>query len=165
MTILKGILVPSNEDEPAKVVEFEHDDLKALQGHVGGWVQMVGGTNPDMNFVFNEEGAVHRLPLNRRGTLLLWTYNSAFRDRDALSGDVVIVGPVDGSTGEQTGVPDELITLLFDTEKYRYLVQTIGETGWNGNGVTYDNWVDAFNGAQGLARRWTLVAEVTVVAA
>ncbi|ODR25790.1 DUF3846 domain-containing protein [Mycolicibacterium porcinum] len=165
MTVIKGILVRADESVPAELVEFEQRDLKALQGFVGGWIQIVEGTNPDLSFVFNEEGKHEGLPLNRRATLMLWTYNSAFRDQDVLVGDVVIIGPPDERTGETTGVPDELITLLFHTERYRYLVKTHPEGSWNGNGVTYDNWVDAYNGAQSLARRWKLVEEVMVVAA
>ena len=59
---------------------------------------------------------------------------------------------------------DDLIALFFETERYRYLVQTGGET-WDGNGVTYDNWVDAYNYGLALAKRWTLVTAVKVVAA
>lgn len=165
MTAIKGILIPADEAKDIELIEFDSHDLKALQGYVGGWVEIVKGFRPDINFAFNEESKVHGLPLNRRGTLMLWTHHSAFRNHDALAGDVVIMGPGDDESGEWTGVPDELVELLFNTERYRYLVKTYNEASWNGNGVTYTSWVDAYNGAQSLAHRWTLVEEVKVVAA
>ena len=164
MTVIKGILIPAEESDAATVVELEQGDLKAMQDCVGGYVQMVDGTNPDLTFVINEEGKVHNLPLNRRGTLMLWVHNNAFQGYDYFNGDVLVIGPADEETGESTSAPAELIELFFNTERYRYLVQTGGST-WDGNGVTYDNWVDAYNYGLALAKRWTLVTAVKVVAA
>lgn len=163
MTLIKGVLIFSDEEKPAEIVEFDQGDLAAMQRYVGGDIQMTEGFRPDMTFVYNEEGKVHNLPLNRLATLVLWTHHSAFRDADYLVGDVLIIGPANEVTGETTGVPDELVDLFFHTERYRYLVKTYGESSWNGNGVIYERWQDAYNGAQSLARRWTLVEEVKVV--
>lgn len=165
MTVIKGILVRADESVPAELVEFEQGDLKALQGFVGGWIQMVEGYRPPCTFVMNEEGKNIGLPLNRRATMALWVHHSEFIDRDVLAGDVLLLGPTDENTGETLGVPDELIELLFKTERYRYLVKTIGEDGWHGNGVIFDDWVRAYNDALSLARRWTLVERVKVVSA
>lgn len=165
MTAIKGILVHADETKPAEQVEFEQGDLKAMQRYVGGYIQMVEAFRPDCTFVMNEEGKVHGLDLNRRATLLLWTHHAEFRGQDVLNGDVLLIGPPDEKSGETQSVPDELVELLFNTEQYRYLVKTIGEEGWHKNGVTYDDWVAAYNGAQDLARRWALVEKVKVVAA
>lgn len=165
MTVIKAVLVPADEDKDIELVEIEQGNLEPIKQYVGGWVQMVEGFRPDITFALNEEGKVYGLPLNRRATLMIWTHHSAFRNRDVLAGDVLILGPADERTGDPVGVPDELIDLLFNTERYRYLVKTYGENSWNGNGVTYTDWLSAYNGAQSLARRWTLVEEVRVVAA
>ena len=82
MTVIKGILIPAEESDATTVVELEQGDLKAMQQCVGGYVQMVEGTNPGLTFVVNEEGKVHDLPLNRRGTLMLWVHNQAFQGYD-----------------------------------------------------------------------------------
>ncbi|WP_100503994.1 DUF3846 domain-containing protein [Mycobacteroides abscessus] len=165
MTVIKGVLIPADEDKPIELVEFDQSDLKAMQGYVGGWIQAVEGFRPPCTFIMNEEGKVNNLPLNRRGTLALWVHHAEFIDRDVLVGDVLLVGPADEETGDQLGVPDELVELLFNTEKYRYLVKTIGENGWHGNGIVLDDPWKAYNDALGLARRWTLVERVRVVAA
>lgn len=165
MTTIKGILVPSDDDVAPTVVEFEQGDLAALQRFVGGYVQFIDGFRPNCTFVINEEGKNESLPVNRRGTLALWVHHSEFMDRDFFVGDVLILGPADEKTGDTTGAPDELIELLFNTERYKYLVQVSSEQGWHGNGMTYENWVEAYNGALGLAKRWVLVERVKVVAA
>ena len=58
MTVIKGILIPAEESDAATVVELEQGDLKAMQDCVGGYVQMVDGTNPDLTFVINEDGKI-----------------------------------------------------------------------------------------------------------
>lgn len=165
MTLVKGILIPVDEEKPIELVEFESGDLKAMQQYVGGYIERVDGFRPDCMFIFNEEGKVHNLPLNRRGTLALWCHHSEFMNRDVLVGDVLILGPADEDTGEMSGAPDELIELFFNTPVYRYMVKTINENGWHGNGVTFTDLWKAYNDGLALAGRWTLVERVKVVAA
>ncbi|SIC59005.1 DUF3846 domain-containing protein [Mycobacteroides abscessus] len=165
MTIIKGILIPADELQDIKTVEIDSASDVAIQAHVGGTFGVTDLFNPAASLHWNDDGRMLGLPLNRRATLMLWVHHSAFRGHDALLGDVLLLGPADEETGDSLPVPDELDRLLFHTDQYRYLVKTIGEKSWNGNGVTYDNWVDAYNGALSLAKRWTLVEEVTVVAA
>jgi len=165
MTLIKGVLIPVDEDEPIKLVEFEQGDLAAQQLYVGGYIERVQGFRPPCAFTFNEEGKNMNLPLNRRGTLALWVHRSEFIDHDVLVGEVLIVGPTNERTGEITSAPDELIELFFNTPKYKYMVKTIGENGWNGNGVTFTDCWKAYNDALALARRWQLVERVKVVAA
>lgn len=165
MTVIKGILIPMDEEKPIELVEFEGGDLKAMQQYVAGYIQMVEGFRPPCTFVFNEEGKVHGLELNRRGTLALWIHHSEFRNKDVLVGDVLILGPADDDTGETLGAPDELIELFFNTPEYRYMVKTINESGWHGNGVTFTDLWKAYNDGLALAGRWNLVERVKVVAA
>lgn len=165
MTAIKGILIPVDETAPMELVEFDNRDLKAMQQYVGGYIERVEAFRPDCMFIFNEEGKVHNLELNRRATLALWVHHTEFTNRDVLVGDVLLVGPADEKTGEWLGVPDELIELFFNTPVYRYMVKTINESGWHGNGVTFTDVWKAYNDGLALAARWTLVERVRVVAA
>ena len=148
-----------------EVVEFEGGDLQAMQRHVGGYVQFVEGFRPACTFVCNEEGKIHGMEVNRRATLALWVHHTEFVNRDTLNGDVLILGPVDDETGETLGAPDELVELFFNTPEYRYLVKTIGEDGWHGNGRTFTDLWKAYNDGLALSARWALVEKVKVVAA
>lgn len=126
---------------------------------------MVDGFRPDCTFVMNEEGKVLGLDVNRRATLALWVHHTEFAGHDTLNGAVLILGPADEATGEQLGAPDELIDLFFNTPEYRFLVKTIGEDGWHGNGRTFTDLWKAYNDGLALSARWTLVENVKVVAA
>jgi hypothetical protein len=164
MATIKGILMPVDQFAPISVVEFDQSDYTQITKLIGGTFGVTDTLRPDASVWYHDEGKILGLPVNRRASLFLWVHRTEFRGYDALMGDVLILGPADDE-GNTTSVPDELVELLFNTKEYRYLVQTSGDDSWNGNGVTYDNWVDAYNGGLSLAERWTLVEHVKVVAA
>jgi hypothetical protein len=164
MTTIQGILIPADGLREIELVDIDQDDYKSIQQHVGGPFEMTELLRPEASLWSNEEGKIHDLELNRRATLMLWVHRTEFREADYIVGDVLVLGPAD-KAGRTMGAPEELVNLLFHTEQYRYLVQVTNDDTWNGNGVTYDNWVDAYNGGLALAKRWILVENVKVIAA
>lgn len=164
MTIIKGVRVPADEDQPLEIVEFERNNITAIQHFVGGWFQVVDIERPDASIFCDEEAKLKQSPLNRRATLIWWTNWTAARQVDALMGDCLIVGLPDEEEGNTQSVPDELVDLLFHQGQFRYEVLVTGETSWHGNQVVLDDVFQAFNDGLALAERWHLVEHVRVVA-
>lgn len=162
MEKLQGIHIPQNEDDPCTIATLDHGDYRAIQHQVGGTFECLDLDRPECTMFLNEEGKINGSELNRRATLLLWVHDSRFRQVDAIYGDALILGRPDDEGATQT-VPAELVDLLFNTSNYRYLVQTADGPSWNGNGLTFKDWVAAYNAALSLADRWALVREVSVV--
>ena len=103
------------------------------------------------------------LPPNQHATALLWVHNSAFRGHDTIVGDAFVVGqPGDD---DDLPAPDELVQLLFHTERYQIEVQVRGTEDWRTSGLTYTNWYSAYYCAISLAQGRAEVQEVRVVAA
>jgi hypothetical protein len=93
----------------------------------------------------------------------VWVHNSAFLDRDVIVGDAFIVGPPDHH-GNDRSVPDELVTLLFNTKRFRLLAQRQGEAEPKSNSMVFEHWFDAYLNAIQTARHWSRVEEVRIVA-
>lgn len=164
MPTIKGIYVPADCQQEISVVEFDQSDCQEIEKYTSGPFAALDLFRPYASIFFSDFGKINDLPLNRRGTLILWTHRTEFRGYDALQGDCLILGSAD-EEGNTLSVPDELVELLFNTKEFRYLVKTQGSDSWNGNGLTFDNWVDAYNGALSLAQRWRLVEHCKVVPA
>ena len=157
-----GIFIPADEAAPLEFRLFgQYTDY---QEAVGGTFQSINLGAYDATYFVNEEGKNIHLPLNRRATLALWLHNRAFMNADVIAGDIVIVGPPDDE-GDTQDVPDALVALLMRTDIYRYEVETVEKEGkWYGNMTTFDNYFEACNAALGLLQRWTLAANVRVLA-
>lgn len=158
---VNSIVIPA-DTEVAMRREQIAPRLPDYQAITGGSIERVSLENPAASLYVNEDGKLLELPLNRRATLLLWMHNPAFRYRDAIVGDALLIGPVDGD-GYDTKVPDELANVLFETKRFRPEVQVHGESGWHGNDRRFDNWIDAYSYALDLSRRWTAVRDIRVV--
>lgn len=162
MRTIRAIHIPVDEDSLIDIVELPQGDYKAWQSYVGGTFDVITMHEPESSLVVHDEGKIIGLPLNRRATLMLWTHNKPFRGRDVIMGDVLILGSVDDE-GETLAVSDQLVELLTTYEEWRYEVKVIGEDGWHGNQVTYDNVWNAYNSALRKAEAWALVVDVRVV--
>lgn len=157
-----GIYIPADEAAPLEFRLF--GQYMDYQEAVGGSFQPVELKTFGADIYVNEEGKVNELPLNRRATLMLWVIERAWRNEDTLVGDAVIIGSPDDE-GDTQDVPGELVTLLMNTEIYKYEVETIEREGkWYGNQRTFDNYFEACNSALGLLDRWALASDVRVVA-
>jgi hypothetical protein len=161
--MLTAIVIPADPDRPARLEQFGRQNLDAYRRLVGGDIEVVNLERPPASLYFNEEGKLIGLPLNRRATALLWIHNSAFRGHDLIVGDAFILGPPD-QAGDDTTAPDELVTLLFHTERYRVLVQSQEEEQFYGRLETFDSWFEAYRYGVHLAQPSSQVEEIQVVA-
>ena len=159
---IHSIIIPADNELAMRQAEIGASHLPDYQAVTGGLIELVGLDNPPSSLYFNEEGKLLELPMNRRATLLLWMHNPAFRMRDVIVGDALMVGSVD-SEGYDTSVPDELAKMLFEAKRFRPEVQVYGEDAWHGNQRRFDNWMDAYGYVLDLERRWTQVRDVRVV--
>lgn len=159
----RGVIIPEDEADPITVGDFAR--LKDYHEAIHGYIEIADLSDPDASIYFDEEGKLKSLKLNRRATLLLWMHNPAFRNRDVIVGNAVVVGQPDYD-GETTDIPQELEERLLGTNVYKIEVQTTGDGDkWNSNQRQYDSWVDAYNDGLSLAERWLAVEAVRVVAA
>jgi len=159
-----GIYIPADEAAPLEFRLF--GQLTDYQEAVGGWIEPIDIETPPATIYVNEEGKLQDLPQNRRATLLLWVNHRATHGREVLVGNVVLIGLPDDEEGETQDVPDELVTLILKSDLYKYEVETHEEAGkWYGNQARFDNYFEACNAALGLYERWTLAANVRVLAA
>jgi uncharacterized protein DUF3846 len=162
--VITAIVIPVDLDQPVRRQHLHKSDLDGYRQIVGGNLEAVTLVTPPASLYLNEEGKLDGLPFNHRATALLWAHNSAYRDRDVVVGPAFIVGPPD-RRGDDTSAPDGLVDLLFNTERYRIQVQTVGTSGWHCNDVVFTDWFAAYQWVLDLAQRWTLVAEVRVIPA
>jgi hypothetical protein len=161
--MLTAIVIPADPDHPARLEQFDRRDLDAYRRLVGGNIEVINLGRPPASLYFNEEGKLLGLSLNLRATVLLWAHNSAFRGRDNILGDAFILGPPD-QEGDDTSAPEELVTLLFQTERYRVLVKNQGDDRFYGHLPVYDSWFTAYVRGVELAQRWSQIEEIQVVA-
>lgn len=94
------------------------EDLKTLQGLVGGWLEAVYGAHdetgaPQVTILCNEEGKIHNLPLNRKATALWYAIDPLARGRDTLRGTVVVIGGAD-QNGNMMDIPAEVADMLIE---------------------------------------------------
>ncbi|KJC65440.1 hypothetical protein [Agreia bicolorata] len=71
--MLIGILIPSCDDKPLVLHEFE--SLDDYQAEVESDTQIVEHVGPASSLFVNEEGKPREPPVNQRATLLLWRHN------------------------------------------------------------------------------------------
>jgi uncharacterized protein DUF3846 len=161
--VITAIVLPADMDQPIRQQQIEPSDLTAYRRLVGGNLEVVELFRPPASLYINEEGKLNDLPLNQRATVITWVHNSAFRGYDLILGDAFIVGPVDGN-GDDLTVPQELVTLLFDTPGYRVEVKTAGDSEWFGNQLIWGNWFEAYVCAIDLAQKLKQVRDVRVIA-
>lgn len=98
----KGIVVTiGGQIRPMTINDFEH-----LQKLVGGWVEAIRFGVTGLDALINEEGKLIPLPPNRKATELCSMFEVGLRPGDFISGNMVLLGPVNDD-GDWTDVPEE----------------------------------------------------------
>jgi hypothetical protein len=163
MKLIHAIQIPVDEDRPLYKVAIE--GLSGMQSAVGGYIEFIDLGPLSASLVVNEEGKIHKLPINRRATLLFWLLFPSIRHRDVIVGDVLIVGHAD-SKGNTTDAPASVVELLFETKSYKAEFQTFDDPNkFNGNLRRFDDYFEACNYALGKAESWMAVERTRVVPA
>lgn len=161
--MFRAIQIPVDEQRPLYKVQI--NDLAGMQEAVGGYIEIVDLTPLHSSLVVNEEGKLMNLEINRRATLLFWLLFPSIRGRDAICGDVLIVGHPD-SQGNTTDAPQEVVELLFETKSYKAEFQTYDDPRkFNGNMRRFEDYFEAANYALLKAQAWTAVQRTRVVPA
>lgn len=165
MGSIQCLIIPADLDVLVQTMELEQGDIKTMQGIVDGRFQVLELEAQKASMFVNEEGKNIGLKMNQRATMLLWLSDSVWRFQDVVAGNVFIIGPPDDE-GDSTSVPQELVDLLFSTEKYKGEVTTLSdEDSWSSNSLEFTDYWDAAHSVLELASRWQLVKEARVVAA
>lgn len=159
--MITGIVIPADESEVVHHSTFT--GLRDYQQTVGGRIEAIDLDSPRATIFANDEAKLLQLPLNRRATLLWWLTTPLFRRRDAICGDVALVGQPNRD-GETQSLAADVQELLLDRATYRVEVQT-GSQSWNGNQLRFADYFEAAAWGLSLAERWTLVTSVRVVSA
>ena len=142
--MITGIVIPSDKEQPLKRVEFEHEDIKFIQGVVQGWFECLDVEDITASLWFNEEGKLFRLPVNERATALLWMYRPEFGlANDRIVGDVLVTG-VPNEDADTTSVPEELTTLLMETTSFKLDWQFKSSEAWSGQNIFDADWPSVF---------------------
>ena len=161
--LLHAIQIPADEERPLYKVAVE--GLSGLQDAVGGLIQAIDLGPTGATFFVNEEGKLHKQPINRRATLMWWLLFPSARQMDVIVGDAVMVGQPD-EDGNSTDVPEEVTKLLFETKSYKAEFQTYDDAKkFNGNMMRFEDYFVAANYALGKAVSWTAVERCRVVPA
>lgn len=148
MPTIKCLVIPADNQLPIRTEEFERDDLAAMQRLVGGYLEVINLDNPPCSLFMNEDGRFLRRPANERATLILQVGKPAFIGAEPLVGDCLIVGAPDGR-GNDTTVPDELVTLLLEAEQFNVDIQ-------RSEGGPWERW------SSGLDIPWQIVYESAI---
>lgn len=109
MSVIKGVLIPADDQTPTTAVEFDSDNMENIQQYVGGYFQCVD--IPSGSIWCNEDGRASGFSVNKRASLLLYTERPEFIGNDVLVGDVLVLGGTD-SHGNTLGAPNHLIDRL-----------------------------------------------------
>ncbi len=84
---------------PPTLVTMDTEELSFLQKSVGGWIEAVG-LDDGHTLYLNEEGKLHRLPVNEVATRIT---RDVLPAADIVVGDCVLVGATDDE-GESSSV-------------------------------------------------------------
>lgn len=161
--LLHAVQIPQDEERPLYKVAI--DGLSGMQAAVGGYIQVVDLTPLGASLVLDEEGKLKGKEINRRATLLFWLLFPSVRHRDAIVGDVIVIGAPDDD-GNSTDVPEAVTKLLFETKSYKAEFQTLDDANkFNGNLRRFEDYFEAVNYALGKSEAWTMVERCRVVPA
>jgi hypothetical protein len=142
--VITGILFPCNEEQPIKRVEIDAENVDTIQEMVGGKYEAFNFDSPPASILANDEAMLWSLPYNLRATVLLWQHAKGLRGQAYISGDAILTGAPDGR-GFTKSVPQQLITLLLETETYGVEFLHHPDGPWSRKAVTFDGWLEAYN--------------------
>lgn len=160
--MVTGILVPHEIRMPIRNVELS--GLADYQAAVDGYIETVQLPEHQLVIVANEDGKVNRLPINRRATMLWWLLSPSNLARDALVGDVLVLGPIKG--GEMTDTPPRISALLLDARHYQVEVRLSEQFDtWVSIGEPVQDFFESARRALRLMEVWSPRAGVRVATA
>lgn len=164
MSKILAVIIPADEEQGARIVDYDRANISFIQDAVGGYFDVVDSEVHQASIWHNDEGKIHGLPINRRVTLMLWL-ESRWREVDYIAGDALITGVPDDD-GNTTSVPESVLDALGGMYTWKIQVQTVADGDeWSGNQMRYANYFDAVNAACSLAMRWAAVTDIRVVRA
>jgi hypothetical protein len=150
--ILAGLVIPAHTVEPIKKREVDPRNIEAYE-HVAGYQAIVGGNievvrleRPAASMYLNEEGKLNGLRPNPRATALMWVHSVALRGADIIVGDAYLVGPCN-HLGYDLPVPDELVNLILNVERFHVEEQSPSNEEWHSDGHVFTNWYAAYRWA------------------
>lgn len=161
--MITGIILPSDETKPLKVVQVDAENVETMNGIVGGSFEVFNFDTPGASIFANDEAMLWSLPHNLRATLLLWQHTKGLRGQAYISGDAILTGAA-ALNGRTKSVPQSLVKLLMETKTYR--VETLHHLSgpWHKRGE-FNNWMDAYNDAIIQERTFATVRSARVVGA
>ncbi|MFD9431478.1 DUF3846 domain-containing protein [Streptomyces sp. NPDC060002] len=142
--MITGILFPSDEEQPIKRVEVDAENVEHIQSIVGGSYEAFNFDSPPASIFANDEAMLWSLPHNLRATVLLWQHAKGLRGQAYISGDAILMGMPDGR-GITKSVPQQLITLLLESETYGVEFLHHPDGPWSRKAVTFSGWLEAYN--------------------
>ncbi|MEU6225037.1 DUF3846 domain-containing protein [Streptomyces sp. NPDC047042] len=142
--MITGILLPHKEEQPLKRIEFDAENHTAIQEMVEGSFEAFNLDAPPASILANDGAMLYSLPFNHRATVLLWQHAKGLRGKAYITGDAVLTGMPDGR-GYTKSVPEELVTLLLDTETYAVEFLHDPNGSWLRRAQTFTDWFDAYN--------------------
>lgn len=149
--MITAIVIPAHSAHPVRVEQIAPVDLDVRQRLVGGTIQALNLYKPPSTMYINDEGKLLDLRPNPRATSVLWVHNPDFRNHDFVVGDAIIVGQPDEQGNDETA-PQELVDIIFNTNRFYAEVQTHGSEEWFGDNRVYKNWYAAY--------RWAAIQSV-----
>jgi hypothetical protein len=162
--MITGIFIPADENQPIRYVEVDAEDVDAMQQIVGGKFEALNFSAPPAALFQNDDRRLLEIPFNRRATYLLWMHARHYRPTEVIGGDALLAGTPDG-LGCTKSVPNDLVTLLLETETYRVEVLLTRESPWTADVLRFTNWSDAYEYGLTLLRLFPRLVDVRVVAA
>lgn len=93
------------------------EELKTLQGLVGGYIDAVASEDNTISVFINDEGAINGMPVNELATGFWWAVNPAARaSAQYLHGTAVVAGGPD-SEGETTNIPNWIAEAIINLSR------------------------------------------------
>ncbi|MGW0867824.1 DUF3846 domain-containing protein [Streptomyces sp. NPDC002611] len=142
--MITGILFPCDEEQPIKRVEVDAENVEVIQGIVGGSFEAYNLDHPPASFLANDEAMLWSLPFNMRATVLLWQHSKGLRGKAYISGDALLTG-APSKSGYTTSVPEQLTSLLLDTDTYGVEFLHRPDGPWSRKAITFEGWLEAYN--------------------
>jgi len=124
--VINVVVIPVDLEHPLRRVELDPYDFAAYQGLTGGNMQAHELRKPAMTLYSN---GVSVTPLNIRATLLAWVHNRELAYKTMIAGQAILTG---NDEGRDADVPDEIMKLIFKSQKYKV------EVNGKGDGITYE---------------------------
>ena len=108
---ITALVVPCDEEEDIRKIEYEQGDIRFIQSVVEGTFTVTDLEQADASIFSNDEGLLLDLPFNRRATGMLYTFSPRHRGYTMLVGNCLVTGMPD-EEGNTLAVPDELVKLV-----------------------------------------------------